>query len=97
MTNDPSHPDYNAKARDAIIDLCPFYDPNHKCDIVRAHIFKDCVNELRERNRLLINKVIALEKLVDELEDKIVNGDDEECDSEDTFWTQYTTSGRDLV
>lgn len=53
MTNDPSNPEYNAKARDAIMDLCPFYDPNHKCGIVREPVFKGCLNELRERNRLL--------------------------------------------
>jgi len=52
MTNDPSNPEYNAQARDAIMDLCPFYDPNHKCGVVRDHVFKECLAELRERTRL---------------------------------------------
>jgi len=54
MTNDPKNPEYNAKARDAIMDLCPFYDPNHKCGIVREHVFKECLTELRERERLAV-------------------------------------------
>jgi len=51
MTTDPSHPDYNAAARDAIMDLCPFHDPHHKCGIVREKVFKECLTELRERNK----------------------------------------------
>lgn len=61
MTNDPKNPEYNAKARDAIMDLCPFYDPNHKCGVVRDHVFKDCLAELRERERLALERVRALE------------------------------------
>ena len=53
MTNDPSAPEYNAKARDAIMDLCPFYDPNHKCGVVREEVFRDCLKELRGRIRML--------------------------------------------
>ena len=46
---DPSHPDYYAEARDAIMDCCPFYDPNHKGGIVREAVFRECLKELRER------------------------------------------------
>jgi len=63
MTNDPKNPEYNAKARDAIMDICPFYDPNHKCGIVREHVFKDCLAELRERERLALESVRRLEAL----------------------------------
>lgn len=49
MTTDPSHPEYNAAARDAIMNLCPFYDPNHKCGVVREPVFRECLTELRER------------------------------------------------
>jgi hypothetical protein len=63
MTNDPSNPEYNAKARDAIMDLCPFYDPNHKCGIVRENVFKDCLSELRERERLALESVRRLDAL----------------------------------
>lgn len=57
MTNDPSHPDYNAASRDAIMDLCPFYDPHHKCGIVREQVFKECLTELRERNRVTLEVI----------------------------------------
>lgn len=63
MTNDPTNPDYNPKARDAIMDLCPFYDPNHKCGIVREHVFKDCLTELRERERLALESARRLDAL----------------------------------
>jgi hypothetical protein len=63
MTNDPNNPEYNAKARDAIMDLCPFYDPNHKCGIVREHVFKDCLAELRERERLALESVRRLDAM----------------------------------
>lgn len=63
MTNDPKSPEYNAKARDAIMDLCPFYDPNHKCGIVREHVFKDCLTELRERERMALESTRRLEAL----------------------------------
>jgi hypothetical protein len=53
MTTDPSNPEYNAKARDSIMDQAPFYDPNHKCNIVREHVFQGCLAELRHRNQLL--------------------------------------------
>ncbi len=49
---DPRHPEYYPEARDAIMDLCPFYDPHHKCAIVREHVFQDCLFELRERERV---------------------------------------------
>ena len=57
MTTDPSHPEYDAAARDAIIDLCPFYDPHHKCGIVREKVFKECLTELRERNRVTLEAI----------------------------------------
>lgn len=63
MTTDPLNPEYNAKARDAIMDLCPFYDPNHKCGIVREKVFRDCLAELRERERLAMESVRRLEAL----------------------------------
>ena len=63
MTNDPKNPEYDAKARDAIMDLCPFYDPNHKCGIVREHVFKDCLTELRERERLALESARRLDAL----------------------------------
>lgn len=63
MTNDPKNPEYNAKARDSIMDLCPFYDPNHKCGIVREHVFKDCLTELRERERLALESARRLDDL----------------------------------
>lgn len=50
--SDPNHPEYWPEARDAIMNLCPFYDPHHKCGIVRENIFKDCLAELRERERV---------------------------------------------
>lgn len=59
--NDPKNPEYNAKARDAIMDLCPFYDPNHKGGIVREHVFRECLTELRERNRLLEEKLVEMQ------------------------------------
>lgn len=31
------------------MNLCPFYDPHHKCGIVRENVFKDCLTELRLR------------------------------------------------
>lgn len=34
------------------MNLCGFYDPNHKCVLVRESIFKDCLAELRERERI---------------------------------------------
>jgi len=55
MIADPSHPDYNAAARDAIMDLCPFYDPHHKCGIVREKVFKEYLTELRDRNRVTLD------------------------------------------
>ena len=63
MTNDPSNPEYNAKARDAIMDLCPFYDPHHKCGIVRENVFKDCLAELRERERLALASARRMDAL----------------------------------
>jgi hypothetical protein len=50
--SDPKHPDYYPEARDAIMNLAPFYDPHHKCGIVREDIFKSCLWELRERERV---------------------------------------------
>jgi len=46
---DPSQPDYWTEARDSIINLIPFYDPNHKCNIVREKVFKWVVDELKAR------------------------------------------------
>lgn len=43
------------------MELCPFYDPNHKCGIVREHVFKDCLAELRERERLALAKLLQAE------------------------------------
>ncbi len=63
MTNDPKNPEYNAKARDAIMDLCPFYDPNHKCGIVREHVFRDCLTEMRERERIALESTRRLDAL----------------------------------
>ncbi|HEY0236998.1 MAG TPA: hypothetical protein VGC86_18380 [Afipia sp.] len=60
MTNDPANPEYNAKARDIIMDLSPFYDPNHRCGIVREHVFKDYLIELRERHRLALESKYCL-------------------------------------
>jgi hypothetical protein len=51
--NNPRHPEYYAEARDAIMDLCPFYDPNHKGGIVREAVFKSCLQELREREKVV--------------------------------------------
>jgi len=48
----PRDPNYNAALRDAVINLAPFYDPNHKCGIVREKVFKGCVTELREREKV---------------------------------------------
>ncbi len=67
MTNDPKNPEYNAKARDAIMDLCPFYDPNHKCGIVREKVFKDCLAELRERHRITLEKLAKWESVAAEI------------------------------
>jgi len=53
MNINPSDPNYNAALRDAVMDQAPFYDPNHKCGIVREKVFHGCLKELRERNRLL--------------------------------------------
>ena len=50
---DPRHPEYYAEARDAIMDLCPFYDPNHKGGIVREAVFKSCLQELRNREKVV--------------------------------------------
>ena len=47
--SDPRDPAYWPEARDAIIDLCPFYCPHHKGNIVREKVFKACLNEMRER------------------------------------------------
>jgi hypothetical protein len=47
--NDPSQPDYWTEARDAILSLCPFYDPHHECNIVRENVFFDVVAELNKR------------------------------------------------
>lgn len=58
---DPRHPAYWPEARDRIMDLCPFYDPNHKCGIVREHVFKDCLNELREREQVALEKLRLVE------------------------------------
>lgn len=57
---DPRNPEYFPEARDAIMDLCPFYDPHHKSGIVRESVFKECLNELRERLKIkdeIINKL----------------------------------------
>lgn len=66
MITDPSHPDYNATARDAIMDLCPFYDPHHKCGIVREKVFKECLTELRERNRVTLATLAEMKRQQDE-------------------------------
>ena len=63
MTNDPKDPEYNSKARDAIMDLCLFYDLHHKCGVVRENVFKDCLAELRERERLALESVRHLDAL----------------------------------
>lgn len=55
----PSDPNYNRELRDAVMDQAPFYDPNHRCNIVREKVFRGCLEELRERER------IALEKLAE--------------------------------
>ena len=49
MNADPANPNYNTALRDAVMDQAPFYDPNHKCGIVRENVFKDCLKELRLR------------------------------------------------
>jgi hypothetical protein len=78
MTNDPYHTEYNAKARDAIMDLCPFYDPNHRCEIVRGQAFKDCLTEMRNRNRLALDTLRKLleaeEATVEEFNAKEIDG-----------------------
>jgi len=64
--SDPSHPEYYAEARDAIMNLCGFYDPNHKCVVVRENVFKDCLNELRKRNEVEAKRRLALWKQAEE-------------------------------
>jgi len=47
--DDPREPDYWEEARDSVINLVPFYDPNHHGEIVRGKIFHKIVNELKLR------------------------------------------------
>ena len=53
----PSDPNYNAALRDVVMDMAPFYDPNHRCGIVRDKIFHGCLEELREREKLTSMKL----------------------------------------
>lgn len=49
--SDPYHPEYDSEARDIIMNLAPFYDPYHRCNIVREDVFKRCLEELRQREK----------------------------------------------
>ena len=61
--SDPRNPEYYAEARDAIMNLCGFYDPNHKCAIIRENVFKDCLAELREREKIAKESAARLDAL----------------------------------
>lgn len=60
----PSDPNYNAALRDAVMDMAPFYDPNHRCGIVRDKIFHGCLEELREREKLTRKKLDELKVFI---------------------------------
>ena len=63
----PRNSDYYAEARDAIMDLCPFYCPAHKGGIVRENVFKDCLQELRLREEVIQEKLDAALKEIETL------------------------------
>jgi len=71
MENDPNNPEYDSKKRDAIMDLCPNYDPNHKCGVVRESVFKDCLAELRERERVVLEKLHKKQSTLDTLKEQL--------------------------
>jgi len=58
MTDDPNNSDYNAKVRDEIANLAPWYCPNNKRYIVRGSVFEKFLNELRSRERILLDAMI---------------------------------------
>jgi len=60
----PSDLNYNAALRDAVMDMAPFYDPNHRCGIVRDKIFHGCLEELREREKLTSMKLDEAAKII---------------------------------
>ena len=60
----PSDPNYNAALRDVVMDMAPFYDPNHRCGIVRDKIFHGCLEELREREKLTSMKLDEAAKII---------------------------------
>jgi len=65
---DPTKPDYWTEARDSVIKLIPFYDPNHKCEVVRGHVFDAVVAELKARvTPAAQNPADRVKQLIDEL------------------------------
>lgn len=61
--HDPNMSDYWEEARDAIIKLIPFYDPHHKCGIVREDIFHSVCKELKERAKVANKKAARMDAL----------------------------------
>lgn len=68
---DPRNPEYHAEARDAIMDCCPFYDPNHKGGVVREEVFKECLGELRARISMLNDVISSNRATMDTLREQL--------------------------
>lgn len=46
------------------MNMAPFYDPNHRCGVVRDKVFRGCLDELREREKLALKKLEELKTFI---------------------------------
>ena len=94
---DPRHPDYYAEARDAIMDCCPFYDPNYKGGVVREKVFKSCLQEMREREKVMKETMETLAIEWEDTGDRFMEKSDEAFHHRGTIFRECARRVREIL